>query len=178
MYLIILRYFDYYLLPCFFFLIILFIYLFLAVLGLHCCTSFSLVVASRGYSLVWCVGFSSQRLLLGTWALGHLGFRSCSVWFSSCGSKALEHRLNNCGTGLSCSAQVGSSWIRDLAHVPCIGRRILYHCATREAPTSIFLNKTCMLLLLDFSVLAVICCPSYSQSFTHTYVSSPSVAPI
>ena len=29
----------------------LFIYLFLAVLGLHCCSGFSLVVASRGYSL-------------------------------------------------------------------------------------------------------------------------------
>ena len=34
----------------FFFLIILFI-LFLALLGLCCCTDFSLVVASRGYSL-------------------------------------------------------------------------------------------------------------------------------
>ena len=30
----------------------LFIYLFLIVLGLHCCASFSLVVASRGYALV------------------------------------------------------------------------------------------------------------------------------
>ena len=30
---------------------ILFIYLFLAVLGLHCCKGFSLVVASEGYSL-------------------------------------------------------------------------------------------------------------------------------
>ena len=27
-------------------------YLFLAVLGLHCCSGFSLVVTSRGYSLV------------------------------------------------------------------------------------------------------------------------------
>ena len=30
----------------------LFIYLFLAVLGLHCCADFSLVAVSRGYSLV------------------------------------------------------------------------------------------------------------------------------
>ena len=29
-----------------------FIYLFMAVLGLHCCVSFSLVLASRGHSLV------------------------------------------------------------------------------------------------------------------------------
>ena len=34
-----------------------FIYLLLAVLGLCCCTDFSLVVASRGYSLVAVHGF-------------------------------------------------------------------------------------------------------------------------
>ena len=32
-------------------LLILFIYLFLAVLGLHCCAGFSLAADSRGYSL-------------------------------------------------------------------------------------------------------------------------------
>ena len=26
----------------------------------------------------------------------------------------------------------GSSWTRDRTHVSCIGKRILYHCATRE----------------------------------------------
>ena len=31
-------------------------FLFLAVLGLHCCSGFSLVVASRGYSLVAVLG--------------------------------------------------------------------------------------------------------------------------
>ena len=40
------------------------IYLFLAVLGLHCCVGFSLVVASRSYSLVACSGFSPQWLHL------------------------------------------------------------------------------------------------------------------
>ena len=30
---------------------------------------------------------------------------------------------------------VGSSWTRDQTHVPCIGRRLLIHCATREAFT-------------------------------------------
>ena len=44
-------------------------YLFLAVLGLHCCVDFSLVVGSRGYP-------SLQWLLL--------------LW-------ALEHRLSSCG---------------------------------------------------------------------------------
>ena len=51
--------------------------LFLAILGLHCCTGFSLIVASRGYSSLWCAGFSC----CAAQALGHLGF-------SSCGSRA------------------------------------------------------------------------------------------
>ena len=29
---------------------------------------------------------------------------------------------------------MGSSWTRDQTHVPCIGRWILNHCATREVP--------------------------------------------
>ena len=47
-----------------------------AVLGLHCCVGFSLVVARVGYSLVMRKGFSSY----GTWTL--------------------EHRLESCGWGL------------------------------------------------------------------------------
>ena len=48
---------------CFFFYIIVFIYLFLAVLGLRCCKDFSLVAVSRGYSLAasHCGGFSCCR---------------------------------------------------------------------------------------------------------------------
>ena len=51
----------------------------------------SLVVASRGYSLLWCAGFSLWWLLL--WSTG-----SRRAGFSSCGSRALEHRLSSCGT--------------------------------------------------------------------------------
>ena len=36
--------------------------------------------------------------------------------------------------GLRCSTHVGSSWTRDQTHVPCIGRQVLNHCATREVP--------------------------------------------
>ena len=39
-------------------------YLFLAALGLRCCVWLSLVVASRGYSSLRCVGFSLWWLLL------------------------------------------------------------------------------------------------------------------
>ena len=42
-----------------------FIYLFLTVLGLCCCADFSLVTASRGYSLILVsMGFSLRWLLL------------------------------------------------------------------------------------------------------------------
>ena len=60
-------------------------WVFIAVHGL------SLVVASGGYSLLWCVGFPSWWLLL----LQSTGSRS--VGFRSCGSRALERRLSSCG---------------------------------------------------------------------------------
>ena len=83
----------------------------------------SLVAASEGYSSLQCVGFSLPWLLL---------LRSTSsrrAGFSSCGTQAqmLWH------TGLVAPQRVGSSQTRDRTHVPCIGRRILNHCATREA---------------------------------------------
>ena len=37
-------------------------------------------------------------------------------------------------TGLVAPRHVGSSRTRDRTHVPCIGRRILNHCAAREVP--------------------------------------------
>ena len=36
--------------------------------------------------------------------------------------------------GLAVLWRVESSWTRDQTHVPCIGRWILIHCATREVP--------------------------------------------
>ena len=50
----------------------------------------SLVVMSRGYSSLWCAGFSLRWLLL----LRSAGSRHAG--FSSCGSQALEHRLSSC----------------------------------------------------------------------------------
>ena len=62
------------------------IILFLAVVGLHWCLGFSAGAAGRGCSPVVCGGFSC-----GAQTLGHAGFRSC-------GSQALEYRLNSCGS--------------------------------------------------------------------------------
>ena len=36
---------------------------------------------------------------------------------------------------------MGSSCTRDWTHVPCIGRRILNHCASREVPGKSFLSR-------------------------------------
>ena len=60
---------------------ILFIYLFLAVLGLGCCTR-ALVAVRGGYSSLRCAGFSLRWLPL----LRSMGSRSTG--FSSCGSQA------------------------------------------------------------------------------------------
>ena len=68
----------------------------------------SLVVASGGYSSLWCTGFSSQWLLL----------------LQSTGSRCV---------GLVAPRHVGSSLTRARTYVPCIGRQILNHCTTREA---------------------------------------------
>ena len=51
----------------------LFIYSFLIVLGLHCCTSFSLVVASRGYSLEVCSLFTGVTSCFGARVPGCMG---------------------------------------------------------------------------------------------------------
>ena len=56
-------------------------YLFSAVLGLHCCLGFSLVAVSGGYSVVVALGFSLRwLLLLRSMTPGRLGFGSCSSW--------------------------------------------------------------------------------------------------
>ena len=53
--------------------------------------------------------------------------------------------------GLVASQHVESSWTRARTRVPCIGRRILNHCATREVPST-FISLTSILKLrkLDF----------------------------
>ena len=104
-------------------------WVFVAVCGL------SLVVASSGYSLLRCVGFSLRWLLL----LRSTGSRS--MGFSSCGTQAQQLWLMGSRAqaqqlwpmGLVALQYVGSSQSRVQTCVPCIGRRILNHCATREA---------------------------------------------
>lgn len=57
---------------------------------------------------------------------GHGGFSSCGLGLSSCRSRALEPRLNSCGTwacGVSCSGACGVFSVRGQTQVSCIGRQ-------------------------------------------------------
>ena len=103
----------------------------MAALGLCCCARLSLVAVSRGYSLLRCAGSSLRRLLL----LQSMGSRRAA--FSSCGrwAQQLWH------TGLVPPRHVGSSRTRDQTRVPCIGRRILNHCTTREVSDLMILKQ-------------------------------------
>ena len=76
----------------------------------------SLVAASGGHSSSRCVGLSLSRPLL-----------SRSTGSRRAGSVVVAH-------GLSRSAACGIFPDQGSNPVPCIGRRILNHCATREAP--------------------------------------------
>ena len=77
----------------YFFFLTKFIYLFIISFWLHwvfiAARGLSLVAASGGYSSLPCVGFSLQWLLL----LRSTGSRRTG--FSSCGLRALEHRLSS-----------------------------------------------------------------------------------
>ena len=68
----------------------LFIFNFLAVLGLHCCAGFSLVSACSVYSLVAGSSLVAYDRLLGRQA-SVVAVHGLSGW----GSWALEHRLNS-----------------------------------------------------------------------------------
>ena len=136
----------------------------------------SLVVERGGYSSLWCTGFSLQWLLLSQstgprWE----GFSSCStqaqqfphagprarglqqLWHM--GSVVVAHGLQSAGsvvwhTGLVAPQHVESSWTRDRTHFPCIGRRILNHCATREVPVMDFFFLTS---LLEYNCFTTVC---------------------
>ena len=58
-------------------------------------------------------------------------------------------------TGLAALWHVGSSQTKAQTRVPCIGRQILNHCATREAPGLVFLIQSATLcpLIEEFNPL-------------------------
>ena len=74
----------------------------------------------------------------GARAPGCTCFNDCGTWAPQLqlpGSRARAQQLWH--TDLVGPWLVGSSQIRGWTHVPCIGRWILYHWATREAPENL-----------------------------------------
>ena len=106
------------------FCFLIYVWLFiLALLGLHCCTDFSLVVVSGRWSaavvrglLIAAASLVVERRLWGTRA-----------------SVIVARGLSSHGTGIVTPWHVGSFQTRDQTHVSCAGRQILYHWITREA---------------------------------------------
>ena len=90
-----------------------------------------LVAASGGYSvavrglLTVVASLATEHRLQGSRASG-----VAAHGFFRCGSRARAQQLWR--SGLVVLRQVESSWTRDHTCVPCIGRQILIHCATRE----------------------------------------------
>ena len=134
------------------------IYLFMAALGLRCCApAFSscggqglLFAAVRGLltavaSLVVEQGLQVHGLQQ-LWCV-----RAQQLWFA--GSRAQAQQLWR--TGLVALRHVGSSRTRARTHVPCIGRRILNHCAIRDALVNNFLKLIFIGVQLLYSVVLV-----------------------
>ena len=58
-------------------------------------------------------------------------------------------------TGLVAPRHVGSSQTRARTRVPCIGRQILNHCATREASVLLFLFPEFCYIISEFYVVLI-----------------------
>ena len=70
-------------------------------------------------------------------------------------------------TGLVAPQHVGSSRTRAQTHVPCIGRLILNHFATREVPTQVAFNSMCINgLHKNLSLLVKRTCMEWETVFT------------
>ena len=99
----------------------------------------SLVAVSGGHSSSRCAGLSLSRPLL----LRNTGSRCAD-------SVVVAH-------GLVAPRHVGSSQTRAQTRVPCIGRQILNHCATREAPCILLYalgnQKICVTCFVAISAL-------------------------
>ena len=95
-------------------------------MSLPCLHRLSLVVGSRGFSLL-------SSLLL--WRMGsrHAEFSSSSTWVHWLWLWALQPKLIGCSVALVAPQHAGSSQTRDQTCVPCIGRWIAVYCTTWKA---------------------------------------------
>ena len=113
-----------------------FIYLF--IYGCVAVSRLSLVAASRGYFSFQCrASHCSGFSCCGAWTLGERASVVVSRGLRCCGSWTPEHRPSSC----SAWAQLlRGMWdpcgTRAWTHIPCIGKQIFNHCATRETHES------------------------------------------
>ena len=111
-----------------FILFIYFTYLFLAALGLRHYTQAFSSCGEQGLLFIAVPGLlNAVASLVAEHGLQAHGLQQ--LWLA--GSIAQAHQLWH--TNLVAPRHVGSSWTRARTGVPCIGRQILNHCATREA---------------------------------------------
>ena len=128
-----------------FFKINLFTYLYMAALGLGCCMQASSSCSERGLLLVSVHGLLIVvASLVAEHGLQVRGLQQ--LWLV--GSRAQAQQLWR--TGLVALQHVGSSRPRGRTRVPCIGRWILNHCATREV------QPQCFLILIFFARYSIL----------------------
>ena len=99
-----------------------------------------------------CEGFLQLRRVGAT---PHRGARACHHrGLSCCGAEAPDAQAQQLWlTGPVAPRHAGSSQTRARTRVPCIGRRTLNHCATREAPEYIFYSQISFVIPLFRSPL-------------------------
>ena len=86
---------------------------------------------------------------------GHSSSRCAGL--SRCGAQAPDVQAQQLWlTGPAALRHVGSSQARARTRVPCISRQILKHCATREAPVTIFENLDLRIYLCPFPHLFIL----------------------
>ena len=125
-------------------------------------------------SVQW-AGCGGKSRWFGEVVAGRTRWRAGSLRASRCMGLLLLRTMGSRGLaqllwrmGLVALWPVGSSWTRDRTCVPCVGRRILIHCSSREVPAHTLLNTTLVestprpqfLYIVNVSV-------SSSQSFLH-----------
>ena len=97
--------------------------------GLSLSIELSLIINFKAFYLLWMWLLSAEKW---SQALRRLGFSSCSAWAQELWFPG--YRAYSVAVVLRLvSLLVVSSWTRNWTHVPWIGGRILYHCASREA---------------------------------------------
>ena len=121
-------------------------YLVIVCAGSWLLCGFPLVAASGGFSPVavhrFLIAVASLAVKHGLWGTWPSVAAAPRPW--STGSVVVARVLICSETG------VGSPQIRDWACVSCIGRQMLYHCVTREAPQCVLISYLSLTAFLEY----------------------------